>query len=1363
MGRVFDIRKKRFLRVGEISETLKRVAAAGPRSARAAGVFDVRTGRFLSDQQVVQRRIAQLVKKGGEQLRQLNPAEKVQLKELKESAAKIPKITRVTAVRAQVAGTQITRKDLSEAQKGIILDRNVINLEKELKALESEKASLLQQEKTIARKDITAASKFNLDVKKFNQKIKDFNRKSEGVKLDVQDFNRELQRKAARGEITLIGGEKITRLPTAARELLDTGIAREVEARRPKVGVQPIEDIGAAITKRTQETLLGFGEIGGAGVRGGLALGAFFGGQELVAKKPTEPLPVFLERAGRAAGITAGAAFALPEAVLQQAFVQTVGLSEEVVGRIKGKPPEPLKFRLTGISEKIVRGAKEAPFGIGALFGAEEAVTPEGVFLTRPALSEFASAVTFLALPALRAKPSKAPTKAKVPTTAKVTKIAPTIARPETLLKVTKKAKPITDIKFRGFQAPLKIDVPIKAPPSAVGASLEGFAKVIERPGKKPPIKKPPTKLQQLIARERIQLLGEKPVVTLPKRVGVVPEVVKRFRQAEKALLERATRPIAERAVAQRISRIQAELALERGLAPITTEIAFQRQFLPSLGRQFGRAVKAEIVLETAPVRKALVRIERKVGRKFTKFERELLAAREDVLFTLLKEPKIKIQESLFRLKREARLLTPLVQETLEIPGIVGRRVGRRIKRPFVDITEQFKFPISESIIEVQQAIFRAGRDIPTELRLGLKPTILTKRRLERKIKRKVTKPLSKLQREFEEELGLAAQDVRFTFATEPRIKLENIFTRAKRDVALEAFFAKKKFILPVEERIEAFRTGVKRQIVRPLRKEIKGPILEEFFIAKKEFKTFTKAFETEVQAKVTATKFAAEAGLRVPIRQVARAQIAAEAVGKRIGFELGVFRPFRPGAPILEGVQPRIKRPEPFRLVIIEPKKGRGLPSFKKNIFEEEIKGPKTIVKRITIKEALGFGKESVIGKALAVKKDSALAKALGIKKESQIAKSLRVKQESAISKALKDQQKLFGKDLDGFVTIIKAPGKVKPMKPFVFPTKLKPKKKGVFFREFKPSPSVQAGQIQVTKTGAVTIQKVKTVTKVKKPTVITEPTQQKFRFGVIAPTIQETLTVQGQKFRQLTGFGVKRPQRFAQAFKPIQVQIPRTATIQRQRFGQRFRFAERVAFKPIEALKTVQELKPRQAFRLREGFRLRTGIPPRTILREITRPKPPRLVPIILGLPGVDAPQFRAPADDPEKGFNVFIRRKGKLIRRNKVPLTRPSAFGLGFLLADQSVARSGVVRDAKEKGKSVPALNRVTAIAFKFRKPKGKTKLARDSFVERSRFAIDSSGELRGITAKGRAKAERNRSIRKVLRLPAKRRKPKGRKRK
>ncbi len=977
MGRVFDIRKKRFLKAGEISETLRRIAARGPRGRRAPGVFDVRTGRFLSDQQVLQRRIAQLVKKGGEELRKLNPSEKVRLKELKETTAKIPKITRITTVSASVAGAPITRKELSEAQKGKILDRNVLELEQELKGLESEKQRLLQQEKTIAGKDITAASKFNLDVKKFNEKIKAFNQRGETIKLDVQAFNRELQRKAAAGEITLIGGEKITRLPKKPTELLETGIAREVEAKRPIVGVQPIEDIIPSITKRTKETLLGFGELGA-----GLAATSIKGFQALGV--PTKPKPEVVRRLGRAAGFVSGAAIALPEAVLFQTFGRVIGLGEEVGARIVGKKPIPTELIFTGVSEKIVLGAQQVPI-LGDIFGAKQAVTRAGkVALTREALTEFASAVTFLSLPALpRAKVKKVPSKI--------------------------------------------------LSPAAVG-------------------------IQDIFARVKGKLAFKKP--TLAQAFEAETLTLKQFKRD-----------------------------FFRGAKPIT----------PSERKEF------------------------------------------------------------------FRLLT-------------GQQVQKRVKvfgKPRIDI----------------QAILKKEFPFPGDV---------------------------------------------------PRVRVRT-------------------FDVP------------KRGLTGKQRKEFER-LVQEIGVARGE-RVFRKFFRTTVERPTGVELRELQAALRPPTRVVAKAIR---------GERFLEFTPKEARAALLEdlGLAVRIRE--------------RKLVSSKK--FAEEIKR----------------------GAARLLKKEEESLKKLGAEEKGTIRgfqevvgqlQQIQRKKRRRLRRIFEEEEIIFPELFPAVPEAVK-----------------RPRAEALTFERFGAVSgaalrATQAQRLREIQAG-VTVQLLRARER---------------------PALSEIAAL-----RELTGF----------------------ATIQtlKERELLRSRFAQLTSLTEVQTLKQLQSLKEAEAQRLKEIQRTRTQTIERITPKLVTVPKVaalktiPKVPFLILPLPEVDAPQFQAPTDDPQKGFNVFIRRKGKLTRRNKVPLTRPSAFGLGFLLADQSVARSGVVRDAKKKGKSIPALNRVTAIAFKFRKPKGKTKLARDSFVERSRFAIDSIGELEGITAKGRAQAERNRSIRKVLRLPPKRRKKtKRRKRK
>jgi hypothetical protein len=101
------------------------------------------------------------------------------------------------------------------------------------------------------------------------------------------------------------------------------------------------------------------------------------------------------------------------------------------------------------------------------------------------------------------------------------------------------------------------------------------------------------------------------------------------------------------------------------------------------------------------------------------------------------------------------------------------------------------------------------------------------------------------------------------------------------------------------------------------------------------------------------------------------------------------------------------------------------------------------------------------------------------------------------------------------------------------------------------------------------------------------------------------------------------------------------------------------------------------------------------------------------------------------------------------------RRQAQGLGSTVVDESTARTFLLSRSRKRGRTVRDLEGAFK-ASKFRKPKGKTRLPRESFVELSKFAIDSPSEKKGISAAGRIKAERNRRIRKVLKLPTKKRK-------
>jgi hypothetical protein len=89
----------------------------------------------------------------------------------------------------------------------------------------------------------------------------------------------------------------------------------------------------------------------------------------------------------------------------------------------------------------------------------------------------------------------------------------------------------------------------------------------------------------------------------------------------------------------------------------------------------------------------------------------------------------------------------------------------------------------------------------------------------------------------------------------------------------------------------------------------------------------------------------------------------------------------------------------------------------------------------------------------------------------------------------------------------------------------------------------------------------------------------------------------------------------------------------------------------------------------------------------------------------------------------------------------LPRNTALNLGIDVVDNSSARSFIIRQTKKKTRKAdtPFLD---LNLRKFRTPKGKTKLIKGSIVEKTKYLIDTQGEINGITAKGLLKLRQNR---------------------
>ena len=206
----------------------------------------------------------------------------------------------------------------------------------------------------------------------------------------------------------------------------------------------------------------------------------------------------------------------------------------------------------------------------------------------------------------------------------------------------------------------------------------------------------------------------------------------------------------------------------------------------------------------------------------------------------------------------------------------------------------------------------------------------------------------------------------------------------------------------------------------------------------------------------------------------------------------------------------------------------------------------------------------------------------------------------------------------------------------------------------------------------------------------------------------------------------------------------------------------------------RAIPRIRPRAKTRLRIRVRPspripppkrvpRRGVPPRRISRKrvivrILPRAPPRVSP--RGRPGPRIPGIigirkrRRVKKKPTKprAFNVFARplktRKGqkrpKLIRVNKVPLSKQRAEDLRNYIADTSLARTARIKPTRGKPRQprlkVPAsYSRKTSKKFRrFRIVKGKRRpLPRGKVIEKRTHLLDTRQEKRGITLRRRIK--------------------------
>ncbi len=272
--------------------------------------------------------------------------------------------------------------------------------------------------------------------------------------------------------------------------------------------------------------------------------------------------------------------------------------------------------------------------------------------------------------------------------------------------------------------------------------------------------------------------------------------------------------------------------------------------------------------------------------------------------------------------------------------------------------------------------------------------------------------------------------------------------------------------------------------------------------------------------------------------------------------------------------------------------------------------------------------------------------------------------------------------------------------------------------FKEPKPRPGEK---IIKTKTGQLQIVKVKVKTRIKPKVKIKPKIRAKLKPRAILILRPREKVVLSSRIKRRAISAAR-----ARQLNVVRVKVrTRVTTAPKARAKQ----LERLALTPksvtIIATRILSRarVRARQRIAVRPRTRVRTRVRPRLRVRAKLRP----LIPIPnleLGLSFSQIARLSGP-------FNVIARVRGKIRTINRVPLSGSQALAFGGNRVDNKAIRSFAITKGKGKVRKikVPPFNPI-----KFRKPAGNTKLQRFFIVEKTRFAIDTRGEKREITAKG-----------------------------
>ena len=129
-----------------------------------------------------------------------------------------------------------------------------------------------------------------------------------------------------------------------------------------------------------------------------------------------------------------------------------------------------------------------------------------------------------------------------------------------------------------------------------------------------------------------------------------------------------------------------------------------------------------------------------------------------------------------------------------------------------------------------------------------------------------------------------------------------------------------------------------------------------------------------------------------------------------------------------------------------------------------------------------------------------------------------------------------------------------------------------------------------------------------------------------------------------------------------------------------------------------------------------------------QIITPKPPRIPPVLF-------PEKETKGKSKTQSYNVYVRegkkKSDRYLKANQEPMPRNAAINLGADITDNTTARAFKIK--KTTGQPRVPEQDLTPNIFKFRTPKGRTKLEKNTYVEKETYGIDTLGELQGIPFK------------------------------